>query len=155
MWLGPACVGAGSPSFALKTFRLLGLVPKEVTRARQSNRRSSRPSLSGIDSFLEIWQARVMGVARRKTALYLDEKLMQSAKLMAVASGKHDYEVIEEALLEYVTARRGEADGGCWSCSTRSTDARSAKGLPTLSDEEANVVGKELRVVRAGRGRQT
>ena len=50
-----------------------------------------------------------MAVARKKTALYLDEHLMQRAKLIATTSGKHDYEVIEEALREYVATRRKEA----------------------------------------------
>ncbi len=97
-----------------------------------------------------------MAVARRKTALYLDEKLMQSAKLIATASGKHDYEVIEEALLEYVTARRGEAGRRMLQLLDEIDGRQEREGLPTLSDEEASgVAGNELRAVRAGRGRQT
>jgi len=35
-----------------------------------------------------------MAVARKKTALYRDADLIQTAKLIAATEGKHDYEVM-------------------------------------------------------------
>ncbi len=97
-----------------------------------------------------------MPVTRRKTALYLDEKLLQSAKLMATANGKHDYEVIEEALREYVTARRLEAGRRMLRLLEDVASRQEREGVPTLSDGEAAAIADEaLREVRAKRGRRT
>ena len=97
-----------------------------------------------------------MAASRRKTALYLDEKLMQSAKPMAVASGKHDYEIIEEALRDYVTSRRREAGRRMLQLLDEIDGRQEREGLPALSDEEASgVAGQEHQAVRAGPGRQT
>lgn len=41
-------------------------------------------------------------MARKKTTVYLDEGLLKQAKIAAVRSGKHDYEVIEAALRRYL-----------------------------------------------------
>ena len=95
-----------------------------------------------------------MAVARKKTALYLDERLMQSAKLIAAASDKHDYEVIEEALRAYVAARREEAGRRMHDLLEEIADRQEREGVPRLSDEEAMALAaEELRVVRAERTR--
>ncbi len=41
-------------------------------------------------------------MARKKTTVYLDEGLLQKAKIAAIRGGKHDYEVIEAALQRYL-----------------------------------------------------
>jgi len=84
-----------------------------------------------------------MAVARKKTALYLDEKLMQSAKLMATTSGKHDYEVIEEALREYVAARRQEAGRRIQELFDDIAVRQEREGVPPLSEEEAIAIARE------------
>ncbi|MDA8395870.1 MAG: hypothetical protein M0T72_11670 [Candidatus Dormibacteraeota bacterium] len=93
-----------------------------------------------------------MAAARKKTALYLDEKLMQSAKLLATTSGKHDYEVIEEALREYVVARREEAGRRMHELLEEVSRWQEREGVPRLTDAEAAAVAaEELRAVRAER----
>jgi hypothetical protein len=37
-------------------------------------------------------------VARRKTTVYIDEALLRAAKVAAARSGRHEYEVFEDAL---------------------------------------------------------
>ena len=95
-----------------------------------------------------------MAVARKKTALYLDERLMQSAKLIATTSGKHDYEVIEEALREHLVARRKEAGQRMLQLLDEIAERQEREGVPRLSDEEAMALAtEELRAVRAERAR--
>jgi hypothetical protein len=94
-------------------------------------------------------------VARKKTALYLDEKLMQSAKLLAATSGKHDYEVIEEALREYVVARREEAGRRMHELLEEISGWQERQGVSRLTDAEAAALAaEELRAVRAERRRR-
>jgi uncharacterized protein YoaH (UPF0181 family) len=95
-----------------------------------------------------------MAVARKKTALYLDERLMESAKLIAAASGKHAYEVIEEALRAYVVARREEAGRRMHELLKEVAERQEREGVPRLSDGEAMALAaEELRMVRAERTR--
>jgi len=96
-----------------------------------------------------------MAVARKKTALYLDEKLMQSAKLLATTSGKHDYEVIEEALREYVVARREEAGRRMHELLDEIAGWQERESVPRLTDAEAAALAaSELHAVRAERRRR-
>ena len=93
-----------------------------------------------------------MAVARKKTALYLDEKLIQSAKLIATTTGKHDYEVIEEALEEYVAARRDEARRQITELLDGIAARHEREGIPPLTDEEAMAIaGEELHAMRTER----
>jgi len=39
---------------------------------------------------------------RRKTTVYLEDKILNAAKIAAVRSGKRDYQVFEEALRAYL-----------------------------------------------------
>ena len=41
-------------------------------------------------------------MARRKTTVYLDEDLLRGAKVLAARTDRKDYEVLEEALREYL-----------------------------------------------------
>jgi hypothetical protein len=41
-------------------------------------------------------------VTRRKTTMYLDEDVLRAAKVTAARTGRHDYEVIEEALRRFL-----------------------------------------------------
>lgn len=41
-------------------------------------------------------------MARKKTTVYVDEDLLKAAKIMAVRSGKKEYEVFEDALREHL-----------------------------------------------------
>ena len=39
---------------------------------------------------------------RKKTTVYLDRELLTAAKILAARTGRHEYEVIEDALRTYV-----------------------------------------------------
>ncbi len=39
---------------------------------------------------------------REKTTIYIDEALLRAAKVAAARSGKHEYEVVEEALRRHL-----------------------------------------------------
>ena len=41
-------------------------------------------------------------MARRKTTVYLDEDVLRAAKVLAARTGRHDYEVVEEALRRFL-----------------------------------------------------
>lgn len=41
-------------------------------------------------------------MAKKKTTVYVDEDLLKAAKIMAVRSGKKEYEVFEDALREHL-----------------------------------------------------
>lgn len=45
-----------------------------------------------------------MAATRKKTTIYIDADLMRSVKLLAASSDRQDYEVIEDALSQYVEA---------------------------------------------------
>lgn len=46
---------------------------------------------------------------RKKTTVYLDAELLTAAKMIAVSSGRKDYEVLEDALRGYLLAHRTES----------------------------------------------
>jgi hypothetical protein len=41
-------------------------------------------------------------MARKKTTVYVEEDLLKAAKIMAVRSGKREYEIFEDALREHL-----------------------------------------------------
>lgn len=41
-------------------------------------------------------------MARKKTTVYIDEGLLRAAKVVAARTGKHDYEVFEDALRQHL-----------------------------------------------------
>ncbi len=41
-------------------------------------------------------------MARTKTTIYLEPELLRAAKIEAARTGKHDYEIFEEALRRYL-----------------------------------------------------
>lgn len=41
-------------------------------------------------------------MGRRKTTIYLDESLLRLAKVAAARSGKREYQIVEEALKNYL-----------------------------------------------------
>jgi hypothetical protein len=93
-----------------------------------------------------------MAVVRKKTALYLDADLVQTAKLIATAAGKHDYEVIEEALEEYVASRHERARHQALDLLDRIAARQVREGIPPLTDDEAmHLANEELHAMRAER----
>jgi hypothetical protein len=44
-------------------------------------------------------------VARKKTTVYLEDDLLTAVKVLAASSGRHDYEVVEDALRLYMRHR--------------------------------------------------
>ena len=43
-----------------------------------------------------------MPVERKKTTVYLDADLLRAVKILAVSTGRHDYEVLEDAVRQYL-----------------------------------------------------
>jgi len=41
-------------------------------------------------------------MARRKTTVYIEEDLLKAAKILAVRTGKKEYQVLEDALKQYL-----------------------------------------------------
>jgi Arc/MetJ family transcription regulator len=68
-------------------------------------------------------------MARKKTTVYLDEDLITATKVLAATSGRREYEVVEEALRQYVGAEKSRKQ-------LRSLLDRVAR-RSTLQDEEA------------------
>jgi len=52
----------------------------------------------------------MMGMARKKTTIYLEPDLLTATKTLAASSGRREYEVIEDALRAYM--RSDEAVAG-------------------------------------------
>jgi predicted transcriptional regulator len=43
-----------------------------------------------------------MAIARKKTTIYLDPELHRAAKVLAASTGRREYEVLEDALRQYL-----------------------------------------------------
>lgn len=93
-----------------------------------------------------------MAVDRKKTSLYLDRRLLQTAKMLAVSSGRHEYEIIEEALREYVAGRREAAGHNLHRVLDDIADDQAKHGVTPLTDDEAMAIANEaVHEVRADR----
>jgi hypothetical protein len=51
-----------------------------------------------------------MATTRKKTTVYLDPALLRAIKVLAASTGRHDYEIVEDALRRYL--RDLPADSG-------------------------------------------
>ncbi|MGH2587471.1 MAG: CopG family transcriptional regulator [Dehalococcoidia bacterium] len=49
-------------------------------------------------------------MTRTKTTVYLDPDLVRAMKILAATSGRHDYEVLEEALRRYLSDAQTEPE---------------------------------------------
>ena len=43
-----------------------------------------------------------VAVTRKKTTVYLDPELLRAVKVLAAGTGRHDYEIVEDALRRYL-----------------------------------------------------
>lgn len=50
-----------------------------------------------------------MAITRKKTTVYLDPELLRAVKIVAASSGRHDYEVLEDAVRQYLRTSQTEA----------------------------------------------
>lgn len=80
-------------------------------------------------------------VARKKTTVYIDEAVLRAAKVAAARSGKHEYEVFEEALQRHL---------GFGGTVERIWAGISPDEAPR-EDEAARIAAEELAAVRAER----
>jgi predicted transcriptional regulator len=88
-----------------------------------------------------------MALPRKKTTVYLDPEILRSAKILAAASGRHDYEIIEDAIRDYVRAHGITSSGATLRELMAQLAARSH-----LSDEEAmQLANDELSAARRER----
>ncbi len=78
-------------------------------------------------------------MARKKTTVYIDETLLRAAKVAAARSGKHEYEVFEEALRHHL---------GFAGAVERIWAGVSPEDAPS-EEEAARIAGEELASVRA------
>ena len=83
----------------------------------------------------------MVGMARKKTTVYIDDVLLRAAKVSAARSGKREYEVFEDALREHLGL--AGAVERIWA------------GIPPeqapSEEEAARIAAEELAAARAGR----
>jgi len=92
-------------------------------------------------------------VSKRKTTVYIDEKLLRAARVFAARAGKRDSEVVEDALRSHLGI---EALERIWSQSDLSEDdalslayeavhqtrIAARKGLPDLTEREMEILAR-------------
>ena len=49
-----------------------------------------------------------MTITRKKTTVYLDPELLRAVKVVAASSGRHDYEILEDAVRQYLRTTNAE-----------------------------------------------
>ena len=90
-----------------------------------------------------------MAVTRKKTTVYLTPELLREVKARAASTGRHGYEILEDALRQYLSTPQ------------RETSRQALRDLlgqlgrhTTLTDEEAQELAyAELKAVRRARRR--
>jgi hypothetical protein len=88
-----------------------------------------------------------MAIARRKTTVYLDPELLRAIKVLAASTGRHDYEVVEDALRRYLRSLSSEAGRQDLGDLLRLLDGRA-----DLTDDAAlSLAYSELRAARRAR----
>ncbi len=80
-------------------------------------------------------------VTRKKTTIYIDEQLLRATKVAAARTGRHEYEVFEEALQHHLGL--AGAVGLIWA-GIRPDDAPG-------DEEAARIAAEEVAAVRAER----
>ena len=88
-----------------------------------------------------------MAITRKKMAVYLDPELLRAVNVVAASSGRHDYEILEDAVRQYLRATQAEASR---------QELRDLLGQPgwhdAVSDEEAlSLAYAELHAARRAR----
>lgn len=72
-------------------------------QARMSFPRGANPDYLRLeDKMTERWHRTDVAVARKKTTVYLDPDLLRAIKVLAASTGRREYEVIEDALRQYL-----------------------------------------------------
>ena len=51
-----------------------------------------------------------MAITRKKTTVYLDPELLRAVKVVAASRGRHDYEILEDAVRQYLHTAQAEAN---------------------------------------------
>lgn len=75
-------------------------------------------------------------MAKMKTTIYLEENLLRAAKVTAARTGRHTYEVFEEALGNYL---------GPEALMETIWQRQRAEGIPKLSEDEAMALANEAK----------
>jgi predicted transcriptional regulator len=90
-----------------------------------------------------------MTTTRQKTTVYLDPELRRATKMLAASTGRHEYEIVEDALRQYLGNLRVSESRDA----LRSLLDRFA-GRSDVEEEEALAVAySELHQARAARRR--
>ena len=88
-----------------------------------------------------------MAITRKKTTVYLDPELLRAVKVVAASSGRHDYEILEDAVRQYLHTAQAEA-----SRQELRELLDQLGGQDALSDEEAlKLAYDELHAARRAR----
>lgn len=92
-----------------------------------------------------------MSDTRKKTTVYVDAELLRAVKALAASTNRHDYEVIEEALSQYVALATTEARNQAM---RHLLDELAEDSAETLDDDEALMLAySELSAMRNDRHR--
>lgn len=86
--------------------------------------------------------------ARTKTTMYLDSDLLHAAQALAATEGRHDYEIVEDALRAYLTPKNREASRVALSEILSRLARRNA---PIDDDEAMTLANEELHAMRVER----
>ena len=60
------------------------------------------------DRMTEACYNRDMAITRKKTTVYLDPELLRAVKVVAARNGRHDYEILEDAVRLYLSTAQAE-----------------------------------------------
>jgi hypothetical protein len=85
--------------------------------------------------------------ARKKTTVYINPELLRAVKALAASSGRHDYEILEDALRLYLRTSPPEVDR-----EALRTLLAQLRGPAELTDDEAlSLAYGELHAARRAR----
>lgn len=88
-----------------------------------------------------------MAFPRKKTTVYLDPTLLRAAKVVAASTGRHDYEVLEDALRQYLATQDVNGAGNM----LRSLLDHVAQRSTVTDDEALQLAHEELHTMRQER----
>jgi hypothetical protein len=97
-----------------------------------------------FERMTEKWYVTGMTIARKKTTIYLDPELLRAAKVLAASTGRHDYEILEDALRLYIMDARSQPDRQA----LQDVFARLASRGDLDDDDALNVAYAELHEAR-------
>ena len=119
---------------------------EEHTRTKHGVLRET-PIQAGKTEWQENCYDGAMATGRKKTTVYLDPELLRAVESLAANTGRHDYEIVEDALRQYLGPSQEET-----SRQALREMLDQLAGHEAVSDEEAlNLAYAELDAARSAR----